>query len=208
VIGDAPQDLKYQGEPTRLTIGDRNVFREQVTVHRSNKSVGQTLIGSDNFFMQHCHIAHDCIVGNHVILAGGALVAGHVTVQDRAFISGNCLVHQFVTVGTLAIMQGGSAVSRDLPPYCVAMNENTICGLNVIGLRRAGFSTADRQELKRAYRALFRGGLSRGAGVALARKECNGTVAAALIDFVADSKKGVCADVGWQLPGAESEEAV
>jgi UDP-N-acetylglucosamine acyltransferase len=196
VIGDAPQDLKYKGDPTRLTIGDRNVFREHFTVHRSNKTDGQTIIGSENFMMQHSHVAHDCVIGNYVILAGGALLAGHVTVQDRAFISGNCLVHQFVTVGSLAIMQGGSAISLDLPPYCVAMNENTICGLNVIGLRRAGIATAERQQVKQAYRALFRSELNRADAVAKARAEISGEAARTLIDFVAESKRGVCQDTG------------
>jgi UDP-N-acetylglucosamine acyltransferase len=200
VIGDPPQDLKYKGEPTRLVIGDRNVFREHVTVHRSNKIAGKTVVGSDSFLMQHCHIAHDCTVGNQVILAGGALLAGHVTVQDRAFISGNCLVHQFITVGMLAIMQGGSAISKDLPPFCVAAGINTICGLNTVGLRRAGLTTTERQELKAAYRVLFRSGLNRAAAIARARKDCPGSAARALIEFVAASKRGVCADAS--LPAA------
>ena len=207
VIGDAPQDLKYKGEPTRLVIGDRNVFREHVTVHRSSKAAGKTVIGSDNFLMQHSHVAHDCIIGDHVILAGGALLAGHVTVQDRAFLSGNCLVHQFVTVGTLAIMQGGCAISKDVPPFCVATGKNTICGLNVIGLRRAGHSPAERQELKRAYRMLFRDGLNRAAAVARARTECSGTAALSLIEFVARSERGVCADSGRAGPEPDDLEA-
>jgi UDP-N-acetylglucosamine acyltransferase len=197
VIGDAPQDLKYRDEPTRLTIGDRNVFREHFTAHRSNKPDGQTVIGSDNFLMQHSHVAHDCILGNHVILAGGALLAGHVAVQDRAFISGNCLVHQFVTIGTLAIMQGGSGISKDLPPYCVAMQENAICGLNIIGLRRAGLSPAERQDLQRAYRTLFRRGFNRATALLQARAEATSAAARNLIEFVAASKRGVCAHAGW-----------
>ena len=112
VIGDAPQDLKYDGAPTRLRIGDHNVFREHMTVNRSTTADGETLIGSHNFLMQHSHVAHNCAVGNHVILAGGALLGGHAVVQDRAFISGNCLVHQFTRVGTLAMMQGGAAIEK------------------------------------------------------------------------------------------------
>lgn len=193
VIGDAPQDLKYRGEPTRLVIGDRNVFREHVTVHRSNKGAGETIIGSDNFLMQHSHVAHDCIVGHHCILGGGALLAGHVTVQDRAFISGNCLVHQFVTVGTLTIMQGGSAISADLPPFCIAASVNTLAGMNVVGMRRAGISAADRQELKRVYRLLFRSGLARTAAVTQARTVAVSAPARQLIEFVAASRKGLCA---------------
>ena len=206
VIGDAPQDLKYHGEPTRVVIGDRNVFREHVTVHRSNKSAGQTVIGSDNYLMQHCHVAHDCVLGQHIIVANGALLGGHVTVQDRAFISGNCLLHQFVTVGTLAIMQGGAGISKDVPPYCVAAGVNMICGLNVVGLRRAGLAAAERQELKRAYRVLFRSGLNRAAATARALAECPGTASRQLIEFVTASKRGVCADISQtedETAGAE-----
>ena len=140
VLGDAPQDLKYDGQPTRLRIGDHNVFREHVTVHRSNKIEEATVIGAHNFLMANSHVAHNCHLGDHVILANGVLLGGHATVQDRAFISGNCLVHQFVRVGSLALMQGGSAISKDLPPYTVARGDNGICGLNTIGLRRAGMS--------------------------------------------------------------------
>ncbi|PYI81986.1 MAG: acyl-[acyl-carrier-protein]--UDP-N-acetylglucosamine O-acyltransferase, partial [Verrucomicrobia bacterium] len=151
VIGDGPQDLKYKGEPTRLRIGDRNIFREHVTVHCSNKWDEDTVIGSHNFLMAHCHIGHNCMVGNHVVVANGALLGGHAVVQDRAFISGNCLVHQGVRVGMLALMQGGSAISKDLPPFTVARGDNGICGLNTVGLRRAGFTSEQRLELKRLY---------------------------------------------------------
>ena len=105
--------------------------------------------------MAGAHIAHNCVVGSHVIMANGATLGGHVTVQDRAFISGVCLVHQFCRVGTLAIMQGGSAISKDLPPFTVARGDNGICGLNVVGLRRAGFSAAERLELKRCITRCF-----------------------------------------------------
>ena len=149
VIGDAPQDLKYDGAPTRVRIGDHNVFREHFTVNRSAIAGEETIIGSHNFLMQHGHVAHNCVIGDHVILAGGALLAGHVVVQDRAFISGNCLVHQFTRVGRLAMMQGGAAISKDLPPFTVALRENEICGLNIVGLRRAGFPAEQRLELKR-----------------------------------------------------------
>ena len=158
VIGDAPQDLKYKDEPTRLRIGDENVFREHVTIHRSTKSDAETIIGSHNFFMANSHVAHNCTVGDHAILANGALLGGHAVVQDRAFISGNGLVHQFTRVGTLALMQGGAAISKDLPPFTVAFRENEICGLNIVGLRRAGFTAEQRLELKRLYHLLFRSG--------------------------------------------------
>jgi UDP-N-acetylglucosamine acyltransferase len=212
VIGEAPQDLKYRDEPTRLRIGDANVFREHVTVHRSTIVEKETVIGSNNFFMQHCHVGHNVVIGNSMILAGGALLAGHATVADRAFISGNCLVHQFVRVGTLALMQGGSAISKDLPPYTVARGHNGICGLNTVGLRRAGLSPADRLELRQLYHALFRSGANLRAALAKAQTEFSGAAARVMLDFIAASKRGVCADVsaarrgGKAAPEAEAAE--
>jgi UDP-N-acetylglucosamine acyltransferase len=204
VIGDAPQDLKYKNEPTSLRIGDNNVFREHVTVHRSNKTAEDTVIGSRNFLMQHSHAGHNVVIGNDTIIASGALLAGHVTVHDRAFVSGNCLVHQFCRVGTLAMMQGGCAVSKDVPPFCVALGVNEICGLNVVGLRRAGFTPEQRLELKRAYRLLFRSGRNLQEAVAEAQK-ISGTTGKILVDFVAGAKRGVCADVGRASNEANEE---
>jgi UDP-N-acetylglucosamine acyltransferase len=203
VIGEAPQDLKYKGAASGLRIGDYNVFRECVTVHRANLESDQTSIGSHNLLMAHCHIAHDCRLGNYVIVANGALVGGHVHVDDRALISGNCLVHQFVRVGTLAMMQGGSAISKDLPPYTVARGDNTICGLNTIGLRRAEFDPAVRLELKQLYRALFRAGLNFRKALVGARDKFTSEPARIMLDFIAASKRGVCFDAG---AGAENEE--
>jgi UDP-N-acetylglucosamine acyltransferase len=194
VIGDAPQDLKYKGEPTRLEIGDNNVFREHVTVHRSNKLTEATVIGSNNLLMAGAHVAHNCVVGNHVILANGALLGGHATVQDRAFISGNALVHQFCRVGTLAIMQGGSAISKDLPPFTVARGVNGICGLNTIGLRRAGLSSEERLELKKLYHFLFRSGNMLRVALVEAEKIFTTPSANIFLEFVAAAKRGVCAD--------------
>ena len=196
VIGDAPQDLKYKNEPTGLRIGDNNVFREHVTIHRSNKTAEDTVIGSRNFFMQHSHAAHNCIIGNDTIIAGGALLAGHVVVHDRAFVSGNCLVHQFCRIGTLAMMQGGAAISKDLPPFCVAALVNEMCGLNMVGLRRAGFSAEQRLELKKIYKLLFRGGKHLRDALAEAQKTFTGATAKVLLDFVAGAKRGIVADVG------------
>jgi UDP-N-acetylglucosamine acyltransferase len=196
VIGDAPQDLKYDGAPTRVRIGDHNVFREHFTVNRSAIAGEETIIGSHNFLMQHGHVAHNCVIGDHVILAGGALLAGHVVVQDRAFISGNCLVHQFTRVGRLAMMQGGAAISKDLPPFTVALRENEICGLNIIGLRRAGFPAEQRLELKRLYQVLFREGRNLRAAAAEARGRFSSPPAQTLLDFIESAHRGVCSDVG------------
>ncbi len=192
VIGDAPQDLKYAGEPTRLVIGDNNVFREHFTVHRSNSLAEDTVVGSNNYFMAHSHVGHNCRLGDHIILANGALIGGHVTIHDRVFISGNCLVHQFVTIGTLALMQGGAGISMDLPPYCIATGDNGVCGLNVIGLRRKGFKAEQRQELKRLYHWLLSGGGTMSDSLERARREFSSAAAKVMIDFVAASKRGVC----------------
>jgi UDP-N-acetylglucosamine acyltransferase len=205
VIGDAPQDLKYKGEPTRLRIGDQNVFREHVTIHRSNKTSEDTVIGAHNFFMANSHVAHNCVIGNHAILANGALLGGHAVVQDRAFISGNGLVHQFTRVGTLALMQGGAAISKDLPPFTVAFRENEICGLNVVGLRRAGFTAEQRLELKRLYHLLFRGGKNLREALAEARKNFNSAPAKVLLDFIAEAKRGVCSDSGHTAGPGDDE---
>jgi len=197
VIGEAPQDLRYRGEPTRVRIGDDNVFREHVTVHRSNNLEEDTVVGSNNFLMANSHVGHNSQVGNHVIIANGALLGGHVIVADRVFISGNCLLHQFVRVGTLAMMQGGSAISLDLPPYTVARGDNGICGLNTIGLRRAGFPPEQRRELKRLYLILFRGGRKLREAVEEAREDFKSEAAQVMLDFVAATRRGICADTGF-----------
>lgn len=196
VIGEAPQDLKYRNEPTGVRIGDENVFREHVTVHRSSKVAEQTTIGSHNFLMQHSHVAHNVVMGDHVIMAGGALLAGYATIEDRAFISGNCLVHQFVRVGTLSLMQGGAAISKDLPPFTVVHEVNKLCGLNVVGLRRAGIPAAERHELKQVYRTLFRGGMNLRDAISAARERFSSGPPKIMIDFVAASKRGVCFHAG------------
>jgi UDP-N-acetylglucosamine acyltransferase len=207
VIGDAPQDFKYKGEPTRLRIGDNNVFREHVTVHCSNKLEEDTVIGSNNLLMVHCHVGHNVVIGNHVILANGSLLSGHVTVADRAFISGNCMVHQFTRVGTLALMQAGSAISKDLPPFCIARGDNGIAGLNIIGLRRAGFTPEQRLSLKRAYHLLFRSGQRMKERVAGARARFSeDSHVKEMVEFVSGSKRGVCADTGRKASQVEVDE--
>jgi UDP-N-acetylglucosamine acyltransferase len=196
VIGDAPQDLKYKDAPTRVRIGDHNVFREHATVNRSNTLNEDTIVGSHNFLMVNSHVGHNCVLGDSIILANGALLGGHVVVGDRAFISGNCLVHQFVHIGVLALMQGGAAISKDLPPFCIARGDNGICGLNVVGLRRVGFTSNQRLELKKLYHLLFRSGRKLGESISAANKEFTSEVSRQLLDFVAASKRGICADTG------------
>ncbi len=192
VIGGAPQDLKYRDEPTRLIIGDENVFREHVTVHRSTTLGEVTEIGNQGLFMAGIHVGHNCRIGNQVILANGALLGGHVTVQDRVYISTYCLVHQFVTIGTLAMMQGGAGISLDLPPFCIATGQNQICGLNTVGLRRAGIASGQRLELRRLYLTLFRRRQPMKAVIASVDLEALSAPGRLLVDFVKGSKRGVC----------------
>jgi len=201
VIGEAPQDVKYKDEPARLEIGAHNLFREGFTAHRSARAGEATVIGSHNFLMVNSHVAHNVRLGDHVILANGALLAGHVEVADRAFISGNCLVHQFTRVGTLALMQGGAAISKDLPPFTIARGYNRLGGLNTIGLRRAGFSPAERLELKQLYHLLLRRQGNFSAALADARQNFTSAPARTLLDFAASSQRGLCLDWG----GLENE---
>jgi UDP-N-acetylglucosamine acyltransferase len=196
VIGDAPQDLKYGGEPTRLRIGDHNVFREHFTVHRSNKPEAETVIGSHCFLMAGAHVGHNCLIGDHVIIVNGAQLAGHVEVEDRVFISGHCLIHQFCRVGRLALMQGRSGIGKDLPPFTVARGVNGMCGLNVIGLRRAGMTAEERSELKRLYRALFRGGRRLQEALDEAETQFHSDAARHMIAFVRGGKRGFVTDKG------------
>ena len=205
VIGDAPVDVKYKGEPTQLRIGDYNIFREHVTVNCSNTLAEDTVIGSHNFLTPHAHVGHNTVVGNHVILGGGCFLAGHVVVEDRAFVSGCCLVHQFCRIGSLAMMQGGAVISKDLPPFTVARRLNEICGLNIVGLRRAGLNADERLELKRLYRALFRSGKNTREAVAEAQNTFTGSAAKTMLAFVASTKRGVCSDSS--IGSSASEEA-
>ena len=179
-----------------MRIGVDNVFREHATVHRSANVGEDTAIGSSCLLMANSHVGHNGVLGNHVILANGALLGGYVTVGDRAFISGNCLVHQFTRVGELALMQGGAGISKDLPPFTIARGDNRICGLNVVGLRRAGVSPQERLELKRLYHFLFRRGGRLREAVEEARGQFSSEPARRMLEFVHATKRGICRDTG------------
>jgi UDP-N-acetylglucosamine acyltransferase len=197
VVGNVPQDLKYKGDPTRLQIGDDNTFRESVTVNCSTSLEGVTIIGSNNLFMANAHIAHDCTVGNHVIIANSTALAGHVTIGDRTVLSACVVIHQFLRIGTMVMAQGGAAISQEVPPFTMAHNGlNRLCGLNIVGLRRAGVPANERLELKQVYHALFRSGKNLREAVAEARDKFTTERAKLLLDFVATSKRGVCRHAG------------
>ena len=161
-IGDAPQDKKYAGEPTRLEIGDRNTIREFVTINRGTvQDEGVTSLGDDNWIMAYVHIAHDCRIGNQTIFANNASLAGHVTVGDFAILGGFTLVHQFCSLGAHSLTAFGSGISLDVPPYVtVGGSPARAYGLNMEGLRRRGFPEATRKILKQSYRTLYRENLS------------------------------------------------
>ena len=161
-IGEANQDKKYQGEPTRVEIGDRNTIREYVTINRGTvQEQGVTSVGSDNWIMAYCHVAHDCIVGNHATFANHATLAGHVTIGDWAILGGFVGVHQFVKVGAHVMAGIASVITQDVPPFLtVAGNPTAPFGINAEGLKRRGFTPEDIAALKRAYRTLYKSGLS------------------------------------------------
>ncbi len=162
-IGEAPQDLKYAGESTLLEVGDRNVIREYVTFNRGTiTGLGKTSIGSDNLFMAYCHVAHDCIIGSHVILANAASLAGHVEVGDHAILGGFTLVHQFTQIGNQAFCGLGSVITQDIPPFATASgNRARTIGINKEGLKRKGFSVDLIRALHKSFRLLLRSRLSR-----------------------------------------------
>jgi UDP-N-acetylglucosamine acyltransferase len=159
VLGERPQHLKYNDEPTTLEIGDRNIFREHVTIHRGTTFSMKTVIGSHNFFMVNSHVAHDCIIGNRCVLANGALVAGHCTLGDNVILSGNSAVHQFVRIGRLGMIAGCSATAKDIPPFVVQIGLDNVGGINLVGMKRAGMSREQINAVRGAFKMLFREGL-------------------------------------------------
>ncbi len=160
-VGADPQDLKYRGEKSLLRIGDRNIVREFVTLHRGTvDGGGETVIGSDNLFMAYSHVAHDCTLGDRVIMANGATLAGHVRIDDFAILGGLCAVHQFTRVGCHVMISGGSMVAQDIPPYTIAQGDRAkTVGVNQIGLKRRDFSDEIVSDIKQAYKLVFRSGL-------------------------------------------------
>ena len=193
ILGGEPQDKAYKGEETYLKVGDGNIFREYVQVHRGTTAGSSTIIGNENFLMATAHVGHNCKLGDQIILANGALLGGHVEVGNHVFISGNCVVHQFVRIGNYALMRGLSGTSRDVPPYAIVDWQHTVRGVNVVGLQRAGFDDQRIRALKRVFRILFR----KGRNLALATKEIGEDAKAnadvlALLEFIQSSKRGVC----------------
>ncbi len=195
-IGTPPQHIQYQGEPTRVMIGHDNILREYVTVNRATVfGGGVTTIGHHNFLMAYVHIAHDCHLGSHLIMANAASLAGHISIGDHAIIGGLVGIHQYVRVGAYAMVGGCSAVGRDVPPFMRAAGgyRAQLYGLNAIGLRRHGFSSERIAVLKEAYELLFRSGHRMADAIKLARDEFRGTAdVLEVLSFMEGTKRGVC----------------
>lgn len=193
-IGEAPQDIKYNGEPTRLIVGDRNVIREYVTFNRGTADgIGETVIGSDNLFMAYCHVAHDCIIGSHTIFANGATLAGHVEVGDYAILGGFTLVHQFTHIGRSSLCGMGSAVSQDIPPFSIASGGRArTISINKVGLKRKGFSTESITALHKSFRELFKSKSGKKDTYEKLQPLCDQyPEVAELVDFTKNSKRGI-----------------
>lgn len=193
VLGHLPQHKSYKNEDSGLVIGRGNVIREYVSIHRAYHPGESTVIGDENFFMGFSHVAHDCKVGNNTVLANGALLAGHSSVEDGANISGNVAVHQFVRIGTLAMIGGLARVSKDVPPFMLVEGNSTVRGINSVGLRRAGFDVQERNEVKQAYRVLYRSGLNVPQAMEQLRQTAETSAPVRqLADFIQASVRGIC----------------
>lgn len=193
VVCDIPQDLKFKGEDTVAIIGDNTTIREFVTVHRGTASKGQTVIGSNCLIMAYCHIAHDCNLGDHIIMSNSAQLAGEVVVGDWAVIGGGALVHQFTHIGQHVMLQGGSLVNKDIPPYIMAGRYPlSYEGVNSVGLHRRGFNEEQINNIQAVYRLLYLSGLNNSAAVEKIVAELPETEERNIIvDFVKNSKRGV-----------------
>jgi len=193
VIAGIPQDLKFKGEITTAEIGDNTTIRECVTVNRATASKGKTIVGSNCLIMAYSHIAHDCIVKNHVIIGNASQIAGEVEIDDYAIISGGTLVHQFVKISKHVMVQGGSRVGKDIPPYTLIGREPIVyCGINIVGLRRRGFTNDQVYLIQDIYRTLYTRGLNITDAIQCIELEYEASVERDLIlNFVKSSKRGI-----------------
>ena len=193
VLGTDPQDLKFKGERTVLEVGDRTVIREYATLNRGTAALGRTVVGSDSLMMAYTHVAHDCEIGNHVVLSNAVNMAGHVVVEDWVIVGGLTAIHQFVRLGAHAFVGGASRISQDIPPYVrVAGNPSKLYGLNSVGLDRRGFSEEVRRALKSAYRILFQSSLNVTQGLDRAEAEVEQLPEVRhLLTFIRNSQRGI-----------------
>jgi UDP-N-acetylglucosamine acyltransferase len=194
-IGAPPQDLKFGGEKTRVIIGNFNTIREFVTIHRATTAdIGVTIIGDNNLLMAYCHVAHNCKLGDRIIMSNAATLAGHIDIEDYAIISGLTGIHQFCRVGAHCMIGGASAVTKDVPPYCIAQgNHAKLFGLNLVGLKRRNFSEKTIKAIKDAYRIIFRTDLLLETALQKAQDEVEDIPEVThFIKFIKESERGVC----------------
>jgi UDP-N-acetylglucosamine acyltransferase len=204
VLGDLPQDLAFKDCRSYVRIGDHNVIREGVTIHRGTVEESETVLGSHCYLMAFSHIAHNCRVADHVKLANGALLAGHVHVGEGAFLSGNVVVHQFVRIGRLCIISGGARVLHDIPPFTMVHGESRVIGINRIGLHRAGWTSQQIMDIRAAYRFLYRSGTSFIKGVDQLEKETDSPLVKEFIAFIRNpSRRGISGPPRKQITGQD-----
>lgn len=192
VIGNIPQDLAYKGGKTFVKIGKRNVIREYATIHKGTTDGSSTIIGDDCYFMAVAHVGHNCNIGNSVIVANGALLAGYVEVGDRAFISGNVVIHQFCRIGELSMIGGFSGINKDVPPYMLVRGPSVVRSLNLVGLRRAKIARESMTALKEAYKLIYTSGINTAQAVAEMKKVTSSKELDILIKFIENTKRGIC----------------
>lgn len=207
VIADEPQDLGFEGLESFARVGDNCWIREGVTIHRGAKAGTFTEVGEGCLLMANSHVAHNARLGSRVIMANGALLAGHVEVGDRAFLSGNCGIHQFTRIGRLALVTGSTVATKDVPPFCITRHchSNVVGALNVVGMRRAGFTAQERTDIRRAFKVLYCSGLNITQAVAQIETDFPSGPAHEFVDFIRASKRGICRYSG-HAGGKEAEE--
>ncbi|MFH2012930.1 MAG: acyl-ACP--UDP-N-acetylglucosamine O-acyltransferase [Pseudomonadota bacterium] len=194
-IGTPPQDLKFKGEKSEVIIGNNNTIREFVTINRASlHGGGITKIGNNNFLMAYCHVAHDCKIGNNTIMANAATLGGHIEIEDFAIIGGLVAIHQFVRIGAYSIIGGASGVSKNVPPYVMAVgNRAKLFGLNITGLKRNNFSESTINDLKKAYKIIFRSGMILKKALEKVKLEIpDSDEVNNLVEFIKNSERGIC----------------
>lgn len=190
IIGGPPQDLAFDpNTKSSVELGDRNVIREHCTIHRGTVAGSSTKIGNDNFLMAGVHVGHNCRIADGVIIANNCLLAGYVEIDDRAFIGGGTTFHQNIHVGRLVMAQGSSGFGKDIPPFLLGGERNFVFGVNVVGLRRAGMSAEEREEIKRAFKLLYRSGLNTRQALEAAAAAEFGSLGREFFEFVANARK-------------------
>ena len=191
VVGEMPQMLGLKSNEGNLSIGKNNIIREYVTIHSSTSREKSTIIGNNNYIMGLAHIGHDCIIGNDNVVCNAVLIAGHVLIQDNVFISGNSVIHQFARIGRMAMIGGLSRVNQDVPPFMMVVGNSRVWGLNIVGLKRAGFKNEEIRSAKKAFRSIYRSKSPPAQAIKDLRREHDATIKE-IVEFIDGSKRGIC----------------